>query len=77
MDAPNTNVEEPQSITSFKQSQPWSLPRPWTNAAGPSSSSVLPREKNWSILKRSIPYVALGLNQGGRNIVVENTINNV
>jgi hypothetical protein len=77
-DVPNTNVEEPQFTTPFKQSQPWSLPRPWTNVAGP---SLMSRKKvntpYEAFLKRSIPNVALGLDQSGRNIVVENTINNV
>lgn len=79
---PNTNVEE-SPVPTAVPSQPWSLPRPWTNAAGSSSASgsSFSRKKTSqpyeAFLKRSFPYVALGLDQSGRNIIVESTINNV
>lgn len=83
MDASNINMEVSQNTTT-QPPQPWSLPRPWTNntVAGPSSAPAsLPRKKTNQpyevFLKRSIPYVALGLDQSGRNIIVDSTINNV
>ena len=69
------STDEPRPFTS----KSWAIPRPWINTAGPSGSLL--RKKATQpydvYLKRSIPYVALGLDQSNRNIIVDSTINNV
>lgn len=77
----DSNVESPRPFTS----NVWSLPRPWN--AGPSSSRGPPggiRSKKPSVpqpyelfLKKTIPFVSLCLDQSGRNIIVNHTINNI
>ena len=80
-------VDEMQHTSA--QPKSWSLPRPWkhdnpswSNTSGPSSSGPFQRSKKMCqpyevFLKRSIPYVALGLDHSGRNIIVDGTINNI
>ena len=71
-------VEEPLET---RLPHTWSLPRPWTNAsAGPSrpwsgagftGTRKKANQASDSFLKRSIPYVALGLDESGKNIIVD------
>lgn len=74
---------ESAGTTPFRSPQPWSLPRPWTGAGPSSAPASFARKKTGTtppyeaFFKRSIPYVALGLDQSGKNIVVDTTINNV
>ena len=80
----NADVESPHPFSS-NASYFWSIPRPWN--AGPSSSKGLPgaiRTKKMSVqqpydlyLKKTLPFVSLCLDQPGRIILVDHTINNI
>lgn len=78
MHDPNVESPHPSNI--------WPVPRPWLSAGSSSSKgpSSIVRSKKTSIplpydvcLKKSIPYVTLCLDQSGRNILVDNTVNNI
>ena len=75
-----TISDEPRSFSK------WAVTRPW--AAPSSLSSVIAGIRNKrgagsgtqpyeTFLKRSIPYVSLCLDESGRNVLVDSTINNV
>ena len=66
----------PSSQVPFQSS--WSIPRPWQNHAGPSTSKgkgkpFQPRSFEPS-MKRTIPYVSLCLDNTGKTIVSDATI---
>lgn len=88
----NNIVEEPLEIrppNTWSLPRPWtnasgagpsSMSRPWTSVGGTGPPFGTRKKANQpfdTFLKRSIPYVALGLDQSGKNIIVDTIISNV